>query len=158
MTCRTLGEDGAFELTDFNSGMNIGRKTMEKGLSEQCCPLDFSAKIRACVTVFVHLAAQLSDSLRPHGLQSASFLCPWDSPGKNTAVGQPFPSLGDLSDPGTEPSLLHCRRVLYHLSHQGSPRWKCSILLTYLLPNVVTTLSTWNVASAADGVTFKFFI
>ena len=32
MTCRTLGEDGAFELADFNSEMNIGRKTMEKGL------------------------------------------------------------------------------------------------------------------------------
>ena len=31
--------------------------------------------------------------------------------------GLPFPSLGDLSNPG----LLHCRRILYHVSHQGSP-------------------------------------
>ena len=30
--------------------------------------------------------------------------------------GLPFPSLGDLSDPG----LPHCRQKLYHLSHQGS--------------------------------------
>ena len=29
----------------------------------------------------------LSDSLRPHGLQPARLLCPWDSPGKNTGVG-----------------------------------------------------------------------
>ena len=28
----------------------------------------------------------LSDSLQPHGLQPASLLCPWDSPGKNTGV------------------------------------------------------------------------
>ena len=29
----------------------------------------------------------------------------------------PFPSPGDLPNPG----LLHCRRILYQLSHQGSP-------------------------------------
>ena len=28
----------------------------------------------------------VSDSLRPHGLQPTRFLCPWDSPGKNTGV------------------------------------------------------------------------
>ena len=32
--------------------------------------------------------------------------------------GQPFPSLGDLPNPG----LPHCRKILYQLSHQGSPR------------------------------------
>ena len=26
--------------------------------------------------------------------------------------GLPFPSLGDLSDPGVEPGLLHCRQTL----------------------------------------------
>ena len=29
----------------------------------------------------------VSDSLRPHGLQPARPLCPWDAPGKNTGVG-----------------------------------------------------------------------
>ena len=29
----------------------------------------------------------VSDSLRPHVLQPARLLCPWDSPGKNTGVG-----------------------------------------------------------------------
>ena len=28
----------------------------------------------------------MSDSLRPHGLQPARLLCPWDSPGKNSGV------------------------------------------------------------------------
>ena len=35
--------------------------------------------------------------------------------------GLPFPSPGVVPNPGTEPSLPHCRQVLYHLSHQGSP-------------------------------------
>ena len=30
--------------------------------------------------------------------------------------GLPFPSPGDVPNPG----LLHCRQILYHLSHQGS--------------------------------------
>ena len=29
-----------------------------------------------------------------------------------------FPSPGDLPDPGIEPGLLHCRQILYHLSHR----------------------------------------
>ena len=31
----------------------------------------------------------------------------------------PFPSPGDLPDPGIEPSFPTCRQMLYHLSHQG---------------------------------------
>ena len=34
--------------------------------------------------------------------------------------GLPLPSPGDLPDPGN-PGLAHCRQMLYHLSHQGSP-------------------------------------
>ena len=32
----------------------------------------------------------------------------------------PFPSPGNLPDPGIEPGLPHCRQILYCLSHQGS--------------------------------------
>ena len=32
--------------------------------------------------------------------------------------GVPFPSPGDLPNPGIEPSLTHCRQTLYRLSHQ----------------------------------------
>ena len=35
--------------------------------------------------------------------------------------GLPFPSPGDLPNPGIDPSLPHCRQMLYRLSHQGSP-------------------------------------
>ena len=34
----------------------------------------------------------------------------------------PFPSPGDLSHPGIEPGSLHCRQIVYRLSHQGRPR------------------------------------
>ena len=46
----------------------------------------------------------LSDSLRPHGLQPASLLYPWDFPGKKHWSGLPFPSSGDLPDPGIGPA------------------------------------------------------
>ena len=42
--------------------------------------------------------------------------CLWNSPGRNTGGGLPFPSAKDLTTLG----LLHCRQILYHLSHQGS--------------------------------------
>ena len=40
-----------------------------------------------------------------------------DSPGKNTAVGCHALLQGIFTPPG----LPHCRGILYHLSHQGSP-------------------------------------
>ena len=36
--------------------------------------------------------------------------------------GQLFPSPGDFPNPGSNPYLLHCWRILHCLSHQGSPR------------------------------------
>ena len=37
-------------------------------------------------------------------LSPARFLYPWDFPGKNTQSGLPFPSPGDHSDLGIEPT------------------------------------------------------
>ena len=34
--------------------------------------------------------------------------------------GLPFPSPGNFLTQGSNPGLLHCRQMLYHLSHQGS--------------------------------------
>ena len=44
----------------------------------------------------------MSSSLRPHALEPAKLLCPGDFLGKNTGVGLPFSSLGNLPDTGTE--------------------------------------------------------
>ena len=55
----------------------------------------------------------MSDSLQPHGLYS-----PWNSPDQNTGVG----SLSLLQEifptQGSNPGLLHCRQILYQLSHR----------------------------------------
>ena len=64
----------------------------------------------------------------PHGLQPARLLCPWNSPCKNTG-GLPFPSPEDPPDPGTEPRSPALREILYHLSHQGSPKWPLNLFL-----------------------------
>ena len=47
---------------------------------------------------------------------------PWNSPGKNTGVGSLSLLQGIFPNQGSNPGLLHCRRILYQLSHQGSPR------------------------------------
>ena len=63
----------------------------------------------------------MSDSLRAHGLQPARLLCPSNSPGKNTGVGCHSFLQGISLTQGSNLSLLHCRQILYHLSHKGSP-------------------------------------
>ena len=49
------------------------------------------------------------------------FLCPGDSPVKNTGVGSHSLFQGIFPTQGLNPGLLHCRQIPYHLSHQGSP-------------------------------------
>ena len=57
------------------------------------------------------------NSLWPHGLYS-----PWNSPGQNTGVGNLSLLQAIFPTQGSNPGLLHCRRILYQLSHNGSPR------------------------------------
>ena len=68
-----------------------------------------------------------SDSLRPHGLYN-----PWNSPGQNTGVGSLSLLQGIFPTQGLNPGLLHCRRILYQLSHKGSPEWMCTEAIVYL--------------------------
>ena len=63
----------------------------------------------------------VSDSLRPHELQHARPLCPWDSTGKNTGVGCHELLRGIFLTQGLNLGLPHCRWIFYHLSHQGNP-------------------------------------
>ena len=59
----------------------------------------------------------VSSSLRLHGLYSL-----WNSPGQKTGVGSLSLLQGILTTQGSNPGLLRCRQILYHLSHKGSPR------------------------------------
>ena len=53
-----------------------------------------------------------SDSVRPHGLQLARLLCPWDSPGKNPRAGCHALLQGIFRTQGSNLGLLHCRQIL----------------------------------------------
>ena len=46
-------------------------------------------------------------------------LCPWNSPGQTTQVGSHSLLQGIFPTHGSNPGLPHCRRILYHLSHQA---------------------------------------
>ena len=62
-----------------------------------------------------------ADSLWHHGLYSL-----WNSPGQNIGIGS-FPLLqGIFPTQGSNPGLPHCWRILYQLSHKGSPAYPFS--------------------------------
>ena len=54
-------------------------------------------------------------SLRPYGLYSLR-----NSPGQNTGVGSFSLFQGIFPTQGPNSGFLHCRQILYHLSHKGS--------------------------------------
>ena len=46
----------------------------------------------------------------------------WNSPGKNIGVGFHFLLQGIFPTQGSNSGLLHCRKILYHLSYLGNPK------------------------------------
>ena len=60
--------------------------------------------VRGCVRECARTPARSVMSLQTHGLQPAGLLCPWDSQGRNTKSGLPFPSPGRLPDVGIRPT------------------------------------------------------
>ena len=61
----------------------------------------------------------MSDPLRHQGPQPTRLLCPWNSSCKNTKEGSHFLRRGIFLTQGLNPGLLHCRQILYCLSHHG---------------------------------------
>ena len=47
---------------------------------------------------------------------------PWNSPGKNAGVGCHSLLQEIFPTQGSNPGLLHCRQILYCLSHKGNPQ------------------------------------
>ena len=67
------------------------------------------------------LGPQSCLTLWSHGLWPARLLCPWGFSRQECWCGLPFASPGDLPNWGINSGLLHCRQILYHLSHQECP-------------------------------------
>ena len=65
----------------------------------------------------VKVAQLCPDSLQPHGLYIS-----WNSPGQSTGVGSLSLLQGIFQTQGSNPGILHCRWILYQLSHKRSPR------------------------------------
>ena len=93
---------------DFKNVMNQqGTYTQEKGdkyVLEAC----------VCVCLFAQSCQTHCDSMDycPPGTSVHG-----DSPGKNTRVGCHALLQGIFPTQGSNPGLLHCRWILYHLSH-----------------------------------------
>ena len=84
---------------------------------------NFSVSLEKCQVLisFVHVGhSVMSDCLKPHGLQPARLLCPWDSPGKNIETGSHSLLQEIFMTQGLNSHVLHCRQILYSLSHKGS--------------------------------------
>ena len=64
----------------------------------------------------------VSDSLQLFPTLCDSLYSPWNSLGQNTGVGSLSFLQGIFPTQGSNPGLPHCRRILYQLSHKGSPR------------------------------------
>ena len=74
----------------------------------QSFPLCENEKVKVLVTF---------NSLQTHGLQLARLLSLWNSLGKNTEVGSHSLIKGIFLTQGSNLGLLHCKQILYYLSH-----------------------------------------
>ena len=71
----------------------------------------------------------ISDSWRPHGIYS-----PWNSPGQNTGVGSQSLLQQIFLTQELNWGFLHCRWILYQLSHEGNPEKVINEIINSWLP------------------------
>ena len=69
----------------------------------------------------------VSDPGQPHDWSPPGSSVLGDSSGRNTGGGFHFLLQEIFPTQGLNPGLLHCRWILYHLSHQGSPKIDLSV-------------------------------
>ena len=106
---------------------------MEKAIEVKICTLDVLVAIEMSLflsdlvnSIYESVSCSVTcDPLQTHGLQPTRLFCSWNFPSKNTGVGCHFLLQGIFLTQESNPSLLHllhCRLILYQLSHKGSPR------------------------------------
>ena len=78
-------------------------------------------KIQECVY-------QSFSCVQPHGILPTRFLWPWNSKGKNIGMGCHSLLQGIFLTQRSNPGILHCRQTPYHLSHQGSQKYKNTVV------------------------------
>ena len=82
----------------------------------------------------------------------ARILCPWGFSRQEYWVGFHALLQGILLTQGSNPGLLHCRWVLYHLSHQGSPFIWTQYLWKVDKVSLILFLCSWDSPGKSTGV------
>ena len=90
---------------------------------------------------------------------------PWDSPGKNSGMGCHSLLQGIFPTQGSNQGLLHCKQILYHLSHQGSPKLlqfssvqSLSRVRLFATPWTVACQAPWDSPGKNPGVGSHFLL
>ena len=91
------------------------KKNPHQQFSIECYPVTY-IKIFLKMKGVSESHSVISDSLQPHVLYS-----PRNFPGQNTGAVTGSLLQDIFPTQGWNPGLLHCRQILYQLSHQGSP-------------------------------------
>ena len=100
---------------------------MEPGSFESLCCL----VAKSCQTL-----------LQPHGLYAARQApLSMGFPRQEHWSGLPFPSPGIFLTQGLNLGLQHCRQILYHLSHQGSPEIQSDLLVNMQMMDFLVNAS-----------------
>ena len=99
--------------TNKNGFLDCERGCRMKGQGEQ-------KKFYGCILLLGNHLKWKWKLLSPVGLFETP--CPWNSPGQNTGVGSLSLLQGIFPAQGSNPGFLHCRQILYQLSHKGSQR------------------------------------
>ena len=102
------------------------KMTTEATGSFPICTISFQpdvpcVRVRVCVCVCVLVVQSCPTLCHPMDCSSPGSSVHGDSRGKTTGVGCHSLLQGIFPTQGSNPGLLHCRRILCRLSHQGSP-------------------------------------
>ena len=126
--CSSVGKESAFNAGDLGSILGLGRSPGEENgnpLQNSCLgnvmdrslvslsvwgsPINIGSCCYCCL-----VASLMSNFLYiPYGLQLVRLLCPWNSLGKSIRVGSHALLQGIFLTQGSNPHLLHCRKILY---------------------------------------------
>ena len=109
--------------TDLTGSVSMEKSNTVCLLSSSEVCFYFKRKLNALYYIISLVSHSLiSDFLRIHELQCTRVFCPWDSPSKNIGMGCLALLQGIFPTHGSNPGLLHHRKILYYVSHQGSPK------------------------------------
>ena len=104
----------------YEERLNLPQKLRDNRLHYLCSKIPGLLIYTSNASPVFHMECEsrsvVSNSLWPRGQYSS-----WNSPGKNTGVDSLSLLQGIFPTQGSNPGFQHCRRILYQLSHKGSP-------------------------------------